>query len=393
MNARTPEAALALPVEAASLTMGFGNLQQFEFMQRAARMITESTLVPALYRRWVPENKSKNAPLVENVNALSNAIIALNLATRMRADVLAVMQNLNIIENRPSWASTFVIGMINACGRFTTLRFVVTDLGDKEVTYAVGRWEDTPQGSRKRYTNETAVVRNLSCVAICTDIASGAELRSPTVDVEMAVREGWYGRDGSKWQTMPELMLHYRCGAFFGRLYASDLLMGLQTAEELRDLGLLEPQADGTYQAASDLPPQHTPPRAEGVARPQSRSASAVAAAPAVDEEAAQVAPAADQPSSPPPPPAPAATPAQPAAEPASPPSPPASEGSRKFLLNKFKVQPAALLAALLDAGYVGAQGKTEADIVKIVDSGNPASLAGLTDAQFAQVKAKLPKP
>lgn len=53
--------------------------------------------------------------------------------------------------------------------------------------------------------------------------------------MEMAVKEGWYGKNGSKWQTMPEQMLRYRAASFFGRVYAPELLMGLRSAEEEQD--------------------------------------------------------------------------------------------------------------------------------------------------------------
>jgi hypothetical protein len=52
----------------------------------------------------------------------------------------------------------------------------------------------------------------------------------------MASAEGWATKAGSKWKTMPELMLRYRAAAFFGRLYAPDILMGMQTAEEAADV-------------------------------------------------------------------------------------------------------------------------------------------------------------
>jgi len=52
----------------------------------------------------------------------------------------------------------------------------------------------------------------------------------------MAAAEGWATKAGSKWKTMPELMLRYRAAAFFGRLYAPDILMGMQTAEEAVDV-------------------------------------------------------------------------------------------------------------------------------------------------------------
>jgi hypothetical protein len=35
---------------------------------------------------------------------------------------------------------------------------------------------------------------------------------------------------------MPELMIRYRAAAFWGRLYASDLLLGMQSQEEVVDI-------------------------------------------------------------------------------------------------------------------------------------------------------------
>ena len=52
----------------------------------------------------------------------------------------------------------------------------------------------------------------------------------------MAKKEGWATKTGSKWATMPDLMIRYRAAAFWGRLYASDLLLGLQTQEEAIDI-------------------------------------------------------------------------------------------------------------------------------------------------------------
>jgi hypothetical protein len=60
-------------------------------------------------------------------------------------------------------------------------------------------------------------------------------LESSKISIEMAVKEGWYTKNGSKWQTMPEQMLKYRASSFFGRIYAPEILMGLRSAEEEQD--------------------------------------------------------------------------------------------------------------------------------------------------------------
>ena len=54
--------------------------------------------------------------------------------------------------------------------------------------------------------------------------------------IAMAKAEGWSTKNGSKWKTMPELMLRYRAAAFFGRLYAPDVLSGMHSADEVEDV-------------------------------------------------------------------------------------------------------------------------------------------------------------
>ena len=66
--------------------------------------------------------------------------------------------------------------------------------------------------------------------------------------MEMARNEGWVTKSGSKWQTMPELMLAYRAAAFFARVHCPSALMGFQTAEEVRDL-----EAEEVYRDLTDV--------------------------------------------------------------------------------------------------------------------------------------------
>ena len=164
---------------------------QFEHAQRIAKVLSSSDLVPTTYK-----------------NNVANTLVALEMANRMGASPLMVMQNLHIIHGRPSWGSSFIIASLNSCGRFSTLRFV----GDSN-----------------------------KCKAVATDKQTGEVLEGPTVSLEMAKAEGWLTKTGSKWITMPELMLKYRAAAFFGRLYAPEVLMGMQTSEEIVDITPLQP--------------------------------------------------------------------------------------------------------------------------------------------------------
>ena len=68
---------------------------------------------------------------------IGNVLIAMQLANRIGADVMAVMQNLHVIQGRPSLSSSFLIATVNACGRFHPLRFEVDGDDPTAKTYRV----------------------------------------------------------------------------------------------------------------------------------------------------------------------------------------------------------------------------------------------------------------
>jgi hypothetical protein len=171
----------------------FADKQVFEHAQRVAKMMTTSSLVPKEYQNNIP-----------------NIMIALEMANRIGASPLMVMQNLNIIQGRPSWSSQFIISALNSCRRFSPLRFKMDGEGDE-----------------------------YGCTAWAKD-QSGETLEGPKVTWKMANAEGWATKGGSKWKTMPELMFRYRAAAFFGRLYAPDVLMGMGSVDESEDISNAE---------------------------------------------------------------------------------------------------------------------------------------------------------
>jgi hypothetical protein len=195
----------------------FGSIAGFEAAQRMARALVTSALVPESFR---------------GESNLGNALVALDMAKRVGASPLMVMQNLHVIEGRPSWSSPFVIAALNNCGRYSPLRFVVTSIGKRTIEYE--RWAG-PKGQRQRETGKMEI-EDRTCRATATDRASGEILEGPEVSIAMAIREGWYTRQGSKWVTMPDLMLRYRAAAFFGRLYAPEILMGMPSEDEALDV-------------------------------------------------------------------------------------------------------------------------------------------------------------
>lgn len=252
LRAASPESQLPI------VAPGFGSLQGFELMQRAARLLSSSTLVPVAYRQTIEklDRYGNVKESRENPNALANSVVALNMAQRMGADPLMVMQNLYIVEGRPSWSSQWIIAAINGCGRFSPLRFRIESRGEREVEYKSTYWENN-----QRHTKvEKVKINDKVCVAWAIEKETGEVIESPAVSIEMAVLEGWYTKNGSKWQTMDEVMLRYRTASFFGKLYAPELLMGLQTVEEAQDIIEATTAPDGTISVNVDELRQATQP-------------------------------------------------------------------------------------------------------------------------------------
>ena len=224
-----------------SLLTGSG----FDQLQRVAKALCASTLVPAQYRAFTEvKSYGKVTGYTPNPAGLPNCVVALNMAMRMGADPLMVMQNLYVIEGRPSWSSQFIIAAINSCGRFSPLRFDISEPSKEEVVkYKAVVWKNDKKTEEQRETT----IQHRTCRAWVIEKETGDRLDGPTVSMQMAIDEGWLTKNGSKWQTMPEIMLRYRAASLFGRLYAPELLMGLQTQEEVRDFIDATPDEAGNY--------------------------------------------------------------------------------------------------------------------------------------------------
>lgn len=283
------EAVLAAPTAGNELvTMGFGSLQSFEFMQRTAKLFAASTMVPTAYQAIAQKGYGDRATFEPNPAALSNCVIALDMSQRMNANPLMIMQNLHIIEGRPSWSSQFIIAAINNCGKFSPLRFDLEWLEEIDAEFSTFEWQDKKKVEKKH----TVKIRDARCVAWATEKATGERIESAPVTMAMAVAEGWFGKNGSKWKSMPDLMMRYRTAAFFGRIYAPELLMGLPASEEIPDIIDVHPQQDGTY-AASDLAPKASTDKRKPRAPTAKATANAAATADATDVDVKDATPAA----------------------------------------------------------------------------------------------------
>jgi hypothetical protein len=162
----------------------------FAIMRQTAELFANADIVPKAFQ-----------------GNLGNCFIAIQLADRMKADPFLVMQNVDIIHGKPGFSSKFLIGCFNSCGRFSAIRYE----------------HDDQDGGRTR--------------ACATELATGREILGPWVSMNMAKAEGWLSKNGSKWQTMPELMRSYRAAAFMIRVTAPEISLGLPTTEEVIDTG------------------------------------------------------------------------------------------------------------------------------------------------------------
>lgn len=169
-------------------------LKRFEVMQRMGKMYSTSSIVPAQYQ-----------------NNVSNCAIALDMAMRMNANPLMVMQNLYMVHGNPGWSSKFLIATINSCGRFTPLRYECNGKAGDEYGWRCYAYEVSDKDKTER-------------------------LEGTWVTWAMVKAEGWANKNGSKWKTMPEIMFKYRAAAFWQRMYAPEISMGLNTAEEAEDI-------------------------------------------------------------------------------------------------------------------------------------------------------------
>jgi hypothetical protein len=157
---------------------------------REAMALSKSDLVPEQYR-----------------GNPANVMIAMELASRINASVIAVMQSLYIIHGKPSFSSSFLIGCVNSCGRFTPMRFRFDGEGD-----------------------------DYGCRAVAKEIESGEECVGVKVTRRMVNAEGWSKKSGSKWLTMDELMYTYRAATFWTRVYAPEISLGMRTTDEYEDI-------------------------------------------------------------------------------------------------------------------------------------------------------------
>lgn len=179
------------PLPMQNIAMSMETVAGFESMQRIAKLFSKSSIAPKAYQGNV-----------------ADCFIAVDMAMRMGANPLMVMQNLYIVHGSPAWSAQFLIATFNKSGRFSAIRYEFQGVEGKD---------------------------DWGCRAVTTELATREKLVGPLITIGLAKKEGWHSKPSSKWQTMPEQMLRYRAAAGLVRAYAPEIAMGLHTADELED--------------------------------------------------------------------------------------------------------------------------------------------------------------
>lgn len=201
-----PESVALVPSapESRQSIAAFASIGNFESAQRMAKALSQSSIVPEAYR---------------GEKGFANCLVAMELASRTGASVMMVMQNVHVIQGKPSWSAAFLIASVNSCGRFSPLRFEVEG-------------EVAKEGWR--------------CRAVARELATGEVLDGEWITWGMVCGEGWATKAGSKWKTMPGQMIRYRAASFWARVYAPEISLGMRTMDEVEDFNEPRPHVAAT---------------------------------------------------------------------------------------------------------------------------------------------------
>lgn len=193
-----------------SMAQGTEELPREELALAQANNLAENTkLLNNIYKLAKVYANSSMIPRDFQRNP-DNCFVALELAGRMNTSPTFVMQNLTVVQGRPSWGGQACIALINGCGKFS---------GDLDFVFTGTPGED-----------------DWGCYCETVRKVDGKLLKGTEITIGLAKKEGWFGKNGSKWQTIPQQMLMYRAASWFARAYCPEVLMGFSTVDEAEDI-------------------------------------------------------------------------------------------------------------------------------------------------------------
>ena len=254
-----PKAQL-VPVHDSSEFANLMDSSRFDHLWRVASCFARSTLVPKHFQQS-PEN----------------CFLGIQMAIRLGVDPFMFLQKCYIVHGRLGLESQLAIALVNTAGIFrNALDYEV--FGDEPRKYAASNDKDNPaliNGQQKNdYRVRAFAVRNSNSLAVY----------GPWVDWSLVESERWHAKEYSKWLTMPGLMFRYRAAMFFARMHCPERLLGMETVEEVQDVGPKIAEASpAPYTNGSGEGPLTNRPVFEPKARPSPRPQEGISAAEAAE--------------------------------------------------------------------------------------------------------------
>lgn len=161
--------------------------QTYEQLERFAIMAAKSTMVPKDF-----------------LGKPENIMVAVQMGSEVGLSPLQALQNIAVINGRPSLWGDAVVGLCRASGICQDITETMAGEGD-------------------------------AMVATCVAHRVGSQPITATFSVADAKKAGLWGKQGP-WQAYPKRMLQMRARGFAVRDAFPDVLRGLITAEEARDI-------------------------------------------------------------------------------------------------------------------------------------------------------------
>lgn len=164
---------------------------RFEQAQRAATLLSKSSIVPEHYR-----------------GNISNCLIALDMSANLQLNPLLFMQKTAIISNKMAFEGQLIISLVNKLKPFATpIEF--------------------------EYEGDETELKSYSCTAYATS-KSGQRIEYK-LKYSDAIKIGNASKNAN-WQNATKLMISYRSATYLVRLYAPEILLGCYVEGEIEDV-------------------------------------------------------------------------------------------------------------------------------------------------------------
>ncbi|ADV46455.1 hypothetical protein [Nitratifractor salsuginis] len=158
--------------------------KRFELEQRMAKAYITSNILPQRYKN------------------IGDILILNEMSRSLNVPMVMLAQQLYVVKGTPQLSGQGAIALMNQSGKF-----------DKPIMFEE---REKPWGVRA-YT-----------------YIDGEKIDGPWIDDALIQAEGWLSNP--KWKTMKGQMARYRAAAWFARLYAPDVLMGMKVEGEVEDI-------------------------------------------------------------------------------------------------------------------------------------------------------------